>query len=161
MRWNSDGVSTPSHLKRLQNASPFLPVSERNTGILPVPSSRHLCLHVTKLRNPHPPDPQSYASRYLIPDPVLKTTTRSPDRILPSERSDFRAAKHAAPSGQTKRPSFAPTSRATRIISSSSTAIAPPLDSRRIFRIRKSPIAFGTRKPEAIVCASGISAAFF
>src|SRR5712691_9046732 len=31
MRWNSDGVSTPSHLKRSQNASPSSPVNERKT----------------------------------------------------------------------------------------------------------------------------------
>src|SRR6266545_3214739 len=109
----------------------------------------------------HSPNPRSYASRYLIPDPVLKTTTRSPEAILPARRSNFKATKQAAPSGQIKRPSFAPTSRATLIISWSSTAIAPPLDSRRIFKIRKSPIAFGTRKPEAIVCASENSAAVF
>jgi hypothetical protein len=29
MRWNSDGVSTPSHQKRSQNASPSSPANER------------------------------------------------------------------------------------------------------------------------------------
>src|SRR5206468_863569 len=32
MRWNLDGVSTPSHLRRLQNASPSSPVNERKTA---------------------------------------------------------------------------------------------------------------------------------
>src|SRR5437660_11181224 len=51
-------------------------------------------------------------------------TTRSSEPILAAERSDFRAAKQAAASGATKRPSLDPTSRATRIISSSSTAFS-------------------------------------
>jgi hypothetical protein len=88
-------------------------------------------------------------------------STRSPEPILPAERSAFKATKQAAASGATNRPSFDPTSRATRIISSSSTAMAPPLDRRRMSKIRKSPIAFGTRRPEATVYASGNSAAYF
>src|SRR5207253_10736416 len=93
--------------------------------------------------------PRSKQSRYLIPDPVLKITTRSPMAIFPDARSFLSAAKQAAPSGATKRPSWEPTSRTVRIISSSSTAIAPPFDSQRMFSIKKSPIAFGTRKPDA------------
>jgi len=54
-----------------------------------------------------------------MPEPVLKITTRSPEAILPTVWSDFKAAKQAAASGQTKIPSLAPTSRATPIISSS------------------------------------------
>jgi hypothetical protein len=36
---------------------------------------------------------------YLMPEPVLKTTTRSSDPISPAERSVFKAAKQAAASG--------------------------------------------------------------
>src|SRR4029453_3598729 len=32
MRWNSDGVSTQSHLQRSQNASPYSPVNEGKAG---------------------------------------------------------------------------------------------------------------------------------
>src|SRR4051812_24698416 len=105
MRWNSGGVSTPSHLRRSENASPSSPINESNTGILsargrirrrePVPVEQASLRALAKRRKRHPPHPRSYASRYLIPDPVLKTTTHSPRRILPSERSDLRAAKHA------------------------------------------------------------------
>src|SRR5438552_3701077 len=115
----------------------------------------------TSRENRHVGDYELKQSRYLIPDPVLKITTCSPMSIFPDARSFFSATKQAAPSGATKRPSFDPTSRTARIISSSSTAIAPPLESRRIFSIKKSPIAFGTRKPDATVCAFGNSAANF
>ena len=40
---------------------------------------------------------------YLIPEPVLKMTMRSSGAIFPEEQSDFKAAKHAAPSGATNR----------------------------------------------------------
>src|SRR5436189_1608766 len=69
----------------------------------------------------------SNASRYLMPEPVLKITTLSPLSILyatcgtrrcePARRSILSAAKQAAPSGATNRPSLEATSRATRIIS--------------------------------------------
>ena len=78
---------------------------------------------------------------------------------MPADNSDRNAAKQAPPSGATNTPSLAPTSRVTLIISLSGMAMAPPPELLRIFSIRKSPTAFGTRKPEAIVCASGNSAA--
>src|SRR5437762_1977663 len=96
-----------------------------------------------------------------MPEPVLKITRLSSGEILPDESSDLSAAKHAAPSGATKSPSLEATSAAARIISSSLTAMAPPSDWRRMLRIRKSPIALGTRNPEASVCALGNSAAQF
>src|SRR4029077_7314866 len=81
----------------------------------------------------------SKQSRYLMPEPVLKMTTRSPMSILPAARRDFSAGKQAGPSGVMNRPSLDQTSRPILIMSSSSTATAPPFDSRKILSIRKSP----------------------
>src|SRR5438046_454693 len=39
--------------------------------------------------------------------------------------------------------------------------MAPPWESRRILRMRKSPIAFGTRRPEAIVRVREFCGALF
>ncbi len=51
--------------------------------------------------------------------------TKCPEAILRTAPSDFKAAKRAAPSGETKRPSFNPISCVTRVISSSSRKRTP------------------------------------
>lgn len=70
------------------------------------------------------------------------------------------AAKVAAPSGQSSSPSLRATSSRTVKISPSATAMANPLLSRIARRIRKSPMATGTRIPAATVSASRHSSAW-
>lgn len=56
----------------------------------------------------------SNASRYLIPAPVLNSTTVSLASIIPRLSNFLRAGRQAAPSGATKRPSAAPISPTAR-----------------------------------------------
>src|SRR5262249_10725950 len=98
-------------------------------------------------------------SRYFTPLPVLKRTTRSSAFTDPSSISLCSAGKQAAPSGAQKIPSAAPISFVASISSSSVTATAVPPEARKASMIRKSPIAFGTRRPDAVVCALGNSSA--
>src|SRR6202011_5056007 len=98
-------------------------------------------------------------SRYLSPEPVLKMTTVSSDRIQPDLASFPAAAQQAALSGATNKPSAAPTLLTASSISASVIAREVPPDWLTASRIRKSPIAFGTRKPEAMVEAFRCSVA--
>ena len=61
--------------------------------------------------------------------------------------------ERGAPFGAALMPSCAPSARMSRTMSSSDTAIAVPPLSRTARRTRKSPIAFGTRRPSATVRA--------
>src|ERR1041384_6887826 len=96
---------------------------------------------------------------YFTPDPVLNNTTRSLDFTEPESISFLKAGRHAAPSGAQNTPSAAPISRVAAINSSSVTDTAVPPDSRNASSIKKSPIAFGTRNPDAVVAAFGNSSA--
>src|SRR4051812_34758007 len=64
------------------------------------------------------------------------------------------AASVAPPSGQSNCPSARAASSTAASVAASGTAMAKPPPSRTARRIMKSPIAFGTRIPDAIVCAS-------
>src|SRR5687768_18071527 len=88
---------------------------------------------------------------YFTPEPVLNKTTRSLLLTWPASINFLNAGKHAAPSGAQKTPSSEPISPVASINSWSVTAIAVPPEFRSASRIRKSPTAFGTRKPDAVV----------
>src|SRR5207249_6102682 len=92
-------------------------------------------------------------STYLYPVPVLNTTTTSSALRWPEDFSLRSAATAAPPSGAMKSPSVAEASFTPWTISASETMTPAPWLSRSARRIRKSPSAFGTRRPWASVCA--------
>src|SRR3990172_11997062 len=93
------------------------------------------------------------ASVYFNPEPVLKRTTVSSLSSQPRAKRSRRATRQAAPSGAAKIPSVEAMVETASRIASSVTAMAVPPLSRMARKIRKSPIARGTRRPEAKVRA--------
>src|ERR1700740_2213239 len=94
-----------------------------------------------------------HASVYLYPQPVLNSTTRSCGLIQRSSVSFRAATTVAAPSGAAKIPSVDASSFPAASISSSLAGTARPCVALTPASTRKSPSAFGTRNPDAIVAA--------
>src|SRR5205814_8066016 len=93
--------------------------------------------------------------RYLSPVPVLNSTTFSPGPKNDPPRNRRKAAHAAPPPGHTSTPLRRARSAAAGAISSSGTATAVPLVSRRARRQRKPAMGDGTRNPYALVRAFG------
>ena len=86
---------------------------------------------------------------FLSPLPVLKSTTVSSPTSHPVRRSSAAAAAVAAPSGAQKIPVSRPTCSVHSRMAASGTASAAPFEALSASRMRKSPTARGTRRPDA------------
>src|SRR5207247_2465388 len=85
----------------------------------------------------------SSISRYLSPEPVLKSTDLSLGFKNPDCRNFAYAVTQAAPSGAAKIPSSEPNSSTARRISSSVILMQVPALARTKSRIKKSPSGLG------------------